>query len=114
MPCPPSAAISRDKLCFVYLDELSIYRSAYLHTYIHTYLLTYLPAYLSVPTYPSTYTYLPVYLPMLAVGCPAENRPSVTMACRKRRLLMGLFLFFCLISHLLVLSSICNAFKILP
>ena len=39
---------------------------------------------------------------------------SATMACRKRRLLMGLFLFFCLIYQLLVLSSIFNAFKVLP
>ena len=45
---------------------------------------------------------------------PASLRPSANMACHKRRLLMGLFLFFFLISHRLVLSSIFNTFKILP
>ena len=50
----------------------------------------------------------------LPVGCPAENRPSATMACREKWLLMGLFLFFNLISRLLVRASIFNAFKILP
>ena len=37
---------------------------------------------------------------------PGKNRTSATMACRRRRLLLGLFLIFCLISCLLVLSSI--------
>ena len=45
------------------------------------------------------------------VGCPAKNRTSATMACRRMRLrpILCLFLFFCLISHLLVLSCIFNA-----
>ena len=37
-----------------------------------------------------------------------------TMACRKRRLLMRLLLFFCLTSRILVISSISKPFKILP
>ena len=47
-----------------------------------------------------------LHLLTIPVGCPAENRPSATMTCRKRVLLMGLFLFFGLISRLLVRSSI--------
>ena len=43
-----------------------------------------------------------------------ENRPSATMACRKRRLLMGPLLLLCLISRLLVRSSIFKDFTILP
>ena len=39
---------------------------------------------------------------------------SAIMASRKRQLVLGLFLFFCLVSRLLVLSVICNTFKILP
>ena len=48
------------------------------------------------------------------LGCPAQNRPLATMSCRRRRLLVCLFLVFCLIYRLLVISSIINAFKILP
>ena len=44
--------------------------------------------------------------PSNPVGCLAENRPPATMAYHKRRLLMGLGFFFCLISRLLVLSFI--------
>ena len=40
------------------------------------------------------------------VGSPGKNRTLVTMACRKRRLLLGPPLFLGLISHLLVPSSI--------
>ena len=38
----------------------------------------------------------------------ANNKTPATMACRRRRLLLGVFLFLRLISHLLVVSSIFN------
>ena len=44
-------------------------------------------------------------LVILPVVCPAENRPSATMACRRRRLLVGVFLSICLISRLLIVSK---------
>ena len=47
-------------------------------------------------------------------GAPAKNRTSATVACRKEATSNGLFRFFCLISRLLALSSVFNAFKILP
>ena len=46
-------------------------------------------------------------------GARKRIGPQPPIVCRRRRLLMSLFLFFCLISRLLVLSSIFNAFKII-
>ena len=46
------------------------------------------------------------------VGCPAENRPSAAMACRRRRrLLISPFLFWGLISRLLVLFIYIECFQ---
>ena len=58
----------------------------------------------------STMRKVRVIQPDMPCGVPAKSTTSATMACRKRQVLLGLFLFLCLISHFLVLSSIFHAF----